>query len=115
FGDPRGHDPDPELARRVPFDDRNVGVADIALDAFAEVVERIPGRQGLGDRHAAYSGRRPQHHLRSAVLADDLGLDRSGADLEPFGEMNTKPKTVDQRASAEDAVVPGESTHQVGE
>ena len=29
--------------------------------------------------------------------------------------MNAKPKAVDQRASAEDAVMPGEPAHQVGE
>jgi hypothetical protein len=49
------------------------------------------------------------------VLADDLGLDRSRADLESFGDMNAKPKAVDQCASAEDTVVPGETAYKVGE
>src|SRR5215204_2254335 len=115
FGDPGGHDPDAELARLIAFDDGDVGIADVALDALAEIVHRVPSWQSLGDRHAAHSGRRPQHDLRSAVLADYLGLDRCGVDPEPLSQVNPEAQAVEQRAGAEHSVVSGEPARQVGE
>ena len=49
------------------------------------------------------------------MLADDLGLDRRGTDLEPLCNMGPETQTVEQRPGTEHAVVPGQPARQVGE
>jgi len=100
--------PDAELARLIAFDDCDVGVANVALDSYSKVLHRDPCRQSAGEQHAAHFGGRPQQHLRGAVLADDLGLDRRATDAEPLGQMNSEPQAVEQRSGAEQAVGTGD-------
>ena len=49
------------------------------------------------------------------MIADDLGLYRSGADLKSLREMNPEAQAVEQCAGAEHALVPARGGASVGE
>src|SRR5215207_1181596 len=106
---------DAVLARADPLDDRDIGVADLALDIAAKLLA-IFARSGeqLDDRHAADPGGGPEEDLGGTVLADNLRLDAGRADAESAGQVKAEPETVEKGPGAEHALM-AEQTNGIGQ
>src|SRR5262249_16527759 len=89
-------DPDAVLARVVAFNDGDVGVADVLLDALTQVAQVLATLlEQVGEGNSADACRGPEKHLCSAVIADHLCFHVGRVDTEMLAEMNTKPLTIE--------------------
>ena len=71
------------------------GVELVGRDATARRAD------GVEQRRPADAGRRPQHDLAVAVLADDGGVHAVDGDAETLGQQVAQPRRVEHRAAAE--------------
>src|SRR6516165_6686269 len=98
----------------MAFDDGDVGVTNVVFNLRAQLCQASAALlQKPCQRHARNTSGRPQEHLRCAMVADDLRLDIDGINTKMGAEMYTKPQTVQKRAGAEHAIVPGELSRDV--
>src|SRR5207302_4315211 len=104
--DSRRDHADAVLAGLVAFDDGDVGVAHVALDSLAQLVERHSARQDdllQGNPGEPYP--RPEEYFGGAVLAEDLGLHRGRMDVKDGREVRLAAQAGEPGACAENAVM----------
>jgi hypothetical protein len=109
----RARHPDTVLTGSDAFDYGNVGVPDLPLDLVSKLFPVLPRGwlQQLKYRLPRDAGRRPQKHLRRAVLSDDLGIDISWAYPEPLRQVKPETQAVEICPGTENALVPPHANH----